>query len=223
MNLVFYSGGLGRESKALSLEVVSLLARKKSARIVYIPADSEYADEDFEEFQRDFAATGVTRFRFECISVDRPLSKEEEKRLFSADAIFLGGGNTFYFLHHLRARKMLSKLKAFAKRGGLLMGLSAGSILMTPSIMTASVPSCDSDDNEIGLRDLKAMNLVPFEFSPHYTPSASADRELRNYSKKLDYPIYACKDGQGIIVRNGTIQFVGKVSVFHNGVKYQIQ
>ena len=103
------------------------------------------------------------------------------------------------------------------------MGLSAGSILMTPSITTAAVPSFDSDENEVNLTNWKALGLVPFEFSPHYHFSKESDRELLEYSKVCSHPIYACRDGEGIIVQDGKIRFVGAVKVFHRGEKLRVQ
>ncbi|MGE3262829.1 MAG: Type 1 glutamine amidotransferase-like domain-containing protein [Bacteriovoracia bacterium] len=220
MNLIFYSGGNTRENRPLAREVAASLRDKRNPVITFVPADSESANEDFRAFKRSFSRSGIRRFR--CIPVDVALSAKNEKLLLSSDAIFLGGGNTFYFLDSLRKRKLLPKLRRFAKNGGLLMGLSAGSILMTPSIMTAAVPAIDSDDNEIGLRNFKALKLVPFEFSPHYYRSREADEELKNYSKQLPHPIYACKDGEGIVVKNGSIHFIGRVAVFRNGAKFRM-
>lgn len=218
MNLVFYSGGTSRENRSLSQEVALLLAAKSNPRVAFIPAEGSYAREDFRDFRRQLSRTGVEDFL--CIPIDDTLDPAAEKELFRSDAIFLGGGNTYYFLRNVRKHGLLPKFRAFVKRGGILMGLSAGSILMTPSIMTAAVPRSESDENEVGLTDMKALGLVPFEFAPHYAPSRRGDAELLRYSKKLSHPIYACADGEGIVVRNGSIRFVGNVSVFHRGRKY---
>lgn len=220
MKLALYSGGTNKENRTLVKEALSLIEGKNPS-VAFVPVHGEDAEDEFRAFRRQFAGSHVKDFR--CVPIDGPLTAKQEKSLFSADAIFLGGGNTYYFLKHLKARKLMPKFRAFVKRGGVLMGLSAGSILMTPSIMTAAVPVVDSDDNEVGLTDMKALGLVPFEFSPHYYESKVVDKELKEYSKSLPHPIYACADGQGIIVRNGTIHFVGQVSVFHNGAKYRIQ
>ncbi len=221
MNLVLYSGGFGRDNRALAQEVGELLQKKKNPVVTFVPgyfADSEC---DFRDFKRNLAGSGVKKFR--CIPIDQPLSKADAETLFASDAIFIGGGNTFYILHHLRARRLLGKLRAYVKEGGVLMGLSAGSILMTPNVMTAQVPSLEADDNDVGLRDLNALGLVPFEFSPHYQPGRRVDAELLSHSKNVDQPIYACADGQGIVVRDGNIHFVGRVTVFHRGFKYALQ
>lgn len=221
MNLVLFSGGGIRENRRLHEEFRSMLEGKRNPVLTYVPSDKEDAREEFREIQRRFRPLGIRRFRL--IPIDGAWSPEREKLLLSSDAIFLGGGNTYYFLKHLKARKLLAKLKRYSRKGGILLGLSAGSILMTPSVGTAAVPSHDSDENEVGIRDQRAMGLVKFEFSPHYERMKRSDQELLRYSRRLDYPVYACRDGEGIVVRDGTIRFVGRVNVFHKGLKYRIQ
>ncbi len=218
MKLVLYSGGYSRDNQALAVEVADLLRKKRSPVITFVPNCSEGAEPDFRDCQRQLAGTGIKKFH--CVPIDRPLSLEEEETLFSSDGIFLGGGNTFYLLHSLKERRLLNKFRAFVMSGGVLMGLSAGSIVLTPSVETAQVPSFEADENEVGLTSLKALGLVPFEFSPHYQPSRKADAELLSHSKRVKRPIYACADGEGIVVRDGAIRFVGNVTVFHRGQKY---
>lgn len=221
MNLVLYSGGFGRENKALALEVDALLRKRRNPVVTFVPTCSEDMDPDFRDCKRQLA--GVKIRKFHCLPIDQPLTEEQEKTLFSSDGIFLGGGNTFYLLKSLRDRRLLDKFKAFVMRGGLLMGLSAGSIVLTPTVSTASVPSLEADDNDVGLTNFKALGLVPFEFSPHYEGGRKADSELLEHSRNIRRPIYACADGEGIVVRDGAIHFVGRVTVFHRGEKYSLQ
>jgi dipeptidase E len=221
MNLVLYSGGGSRENRRLIQENQRLLEGKKDPLVAFIPSDSEDAESDFLQFQRKFRTTKIRRFLL--VPIDQKLTKKKIQALFSADAIYLGGGNTFYFLKTLREKKLLAKLRSFSKKGGVLMGLSAGSILMTPSITTAVVPSMDSDENGVNLKNWQGLNLVPFEFSPHYYFSKAGDQELLDYSKKCDHPIYACKDGEGIVVKNGRLHFIGAVRAFHRGAKMRVQ
>lgn len=221
MKLVLYSGGFGRENRELAAKVGELLENHPSPVITFVPGYHEDAGEDFRDFKRNLKGSGVKKFR--CIPVDQPLSQQAEELLFTSDAIFLGGGNTFYILRHLKRRHLLAKFRAYVREGGLLLGLSAGSILMTPNVMTAQVPSLDADENESGLKDLRALGLVPFEFSPHYRASRRVDRELLDHSLRSHRPIYACRDGEGIVVREEKIQFVGNVTVFHRGFKYSLQ
>jgi dipeptidase E len=110
----------------------------------------------------------------------------------------------------------------FVQRGGVLAGLSAGAILMTPTIMTASYPKFDRDDNIVGIRSMDAMNLVQFEFFPHYTPEPEYARELKKQSKLLKYPIYGVSDGGGITMDNGCLSFFGDVWGYFAGKQFDV-
>lgn len=218
MNLVLWSSE--GKTPAIEREVIAMVDGKQNPLITFIPSDSEDFRKEYAAFKRKFRRMGFERFNY--LLVDKKLSASKKAALLKSDAIFLGGGNTFYFLKHLREQGLLSKLRAYAKRGGLLLGLSAGSIMMTANIKTAEVPSEEADDNDVGLTNLNALNLAPFEFSPHYESRRSVDAELKEYSKKKENPIYACADGEGIIVKNGKIHFVGKVKAFHRGRKFLV-
>lgn len=218
MKLVFYSGGGVRANRLIGRESLSLLP--ENPRIAFIPAEAEYAEEDFREFRREFRALGIQRLEnFPLPYKKKTVSRAFRESLFSADAIYIGGGNTFTLLHDLRKLRLLPSLKRYARSGGVLLGQSAGSIVLTPTIEMARVPKIEEDENEVGIEKLDALGLVSFEFSPHYRGQKKADEELREYSKTVDYPVYACRDGHGIVVKNGKISFIGKPVAFVNGRK----
>ena len=136
-----------------------------------------------------------------------------------SEIIRLSGGNTYYFLKHLRKTGLLKHLKEFVKRGGVLTGLSAGGILMTPIISAAGYPEFDKDDNDEKVRNLRGLNLVKFEFFPHYKNSPRYDKDLIRESKRVDYPIYAIPDGSGVVVTENKLKFIGKSYCFFKGKK----
>ena len=219
MRLVFYGGG--HESENFELHKLSIkLTEKSSPTITYIPAQSYGAEEDFREFVKCFKKLGVKKFLFSPI--DHYMSSVLKDEILTSDMIHLGGGNTYYFLHYLRKAKLFSSLKKFAKEGGVLTGLSAGGILMTPKISTASYPAFDCDENDEGITDMRGMNLVNFEFFPHYKNSKRYNIELEKESKKLKYPIYACPDHSGIVYNNGDFEFVDRCYVFVKGDRIKL-
>lgn len=217
--LVFYSGGQKRENNILHEGLSHLAGSGKHKSLTYIPYTSEHADWYFKR-----AVNRYKKFDFEkfhCLKVDGPkLSKKEIKRALSSDAIYLAGGNTFYFLKHLRRQQMLTKLHDYAFTGGVLAGLSAGGIIMTPHIYLASYPKSDADPNTVNLRNWNALHVVEFEFSPHYYKGH--ERSLLRYSKKTKNPIFAATDGSGIIMHNETAEFFGRVYKFHHGTMIQL-
>lgn len=207
MKLVFYSGGTDAENRELSRATLEL-AGKTDPALTFIPSCSYYGESDFRDYVSQFRPHGVRKFLY--FPIDIPFDEVLESEVLNSDIIHLGGGNTYYFLKHLRKSKFLPKLKAFVKKGGVLTGLSAGAIMMTPSIATAGFPSFDCDENGENLKNLKALGLVPFEFFPHYRNSIKYDRELVKVSKEMKHPLYLIPDGSGIIVNNKEISFCGK-------------
>jgi dipeptidase E len=220
VNLVLYSGGFEKDNLALDSQTIKLTG-KESPSITYIPSCSYDSEVDFNEFIKHYRELGISRFIHFPVDVD--YDETIKREAFSSDIIHLSGGNTFYFLKHLRKKGMLKELKSFVKRGGVLTGLSAGAILMTPTIDTAAFPHFDKDENEENVKNLKAMNLVGFEFFPHYKNSKRYDSELLEHSKKLERPIYACPDGSGIVVKKESLKFQGKCFCFFRGKKIKIK
>ena len=146
--------------------------------------------------------------------LDHEYDAKMTDRLLACDAIHLSGGNTYRFLHSVRKRRFGPVLREYAMQGGALIGVSAGSILMTPSIRTAGLYP---DDNSDGLTNLSSLDLVGFEFFPHL------DRErwtkaLLDYSAHNDGRlVYACRDGDGIIVSGDEMQLFGNILTVRDG------
>ncbi len=217
MNLAFYGGGDHLDNLALDKELISLSKRPNNLQMTYIPSSNYQADIEFHEFIKHYSRFQIKKFL--TINLDEYFSPILEKAILRSDIIYLGGGNTYYFLYWLRKTKFLSSLKQWVDAGGVLAGLSAGAIIMAPKITTAGMPDFDRDENEINLKNLKSMGLVQFEFFPHYRNSKRYDEALIKYSRELDYPLYASKDGSGIIVSSNQLKFIGYNYAFIGGKK----
>lgn len=215
MFLCLYSGGERRRNEQIDLRVIERIGKKGS--ITYIPSDSTHpaATSFFEDFKRYYGHYGVRRFN--CFCHDRHFRPVDMRRAFEADAIYLSGGNTFYFSHSLRRSKLDSKLRSFAIKGGALLGQSAGSILMTPVITTAAVGPI-KDDNEVGLKDMTGLGLIDILFAPHYEERRNVTAALRRFSSASKARLLvAARDGGGIIKSEETLTFVGPVTLFSGG------
>ena len=216
MKLVFYSGGDFEDNFELDKLTLSL-CEKENPKITFIPSWSYESEYDFRHFVDQFSRHGVTQFLH--FPVDIPFDETLFREAFKSDIIHLDGGNTYYFLKSLRKAGMLKLLKEFVSNGGILTGLSAGGIIMTPNISTAGFPDFDKDDNEVKISNFKSMNLVKFEFFPHYKNSSRYDKDLIIHSKKINVPIYALPDGSGIVIEDHSIKFHGPCYCFFKGQK----
>ena len=216
VKLILCGGGFGGDSLELDRMAIEITGKSRP-RMTYIPSCHYGAEEDFRDFVKYYNKLGVEKFVL--FPVDIPFDQSLLKLVLKSDVIHLSGGNTYYFLKHLRRSGMLGKLKKFVFNGGVLMGMSAGGILMTPSIISARYPSFDQDINEDKIKNLNSLNLAKFEFCPHYKNSKRYDRELVGRSKKISFPLYACPDDGGIVVDEDKLAFVGRCYAFFRGNK----
>jgi dipeptidase E len=222
MKIVLYSGGQSKSNHKLHRAVVELAKPGRKARklqLTYIPFCADNAHVFYERAIRRYRAHGVERFF--CMPVDVPLTRDEISVAMNSDIIYLAGGNTFYFLKHLRASGMLDKLKTFAKNGGVLAGLSAGALIMSPTTALAADKGLGPDPNDVGVKDFRGMNLFPFEFSPHFHPTPKQVKAHLAYSLKTRHPVLALQDGGGVIINENEIEFCGTGEFFHHGVRYR--
>ncbi|HBU84278.1 MAG TPA: peptidase S51 [Paenibacillus sp.] len=180
--------------------------------IGYIPSCSDPGRKYFEHTVRYYNQLGIETIDY----YDLDLEYEENRfnTIFENDAIHLSGGNTFYFLSLLQKRNAMGLLRSYVNKGGILIGVSAGSILTTPTIEMAGYGK-DADENHVGLMEKQALALVDFEFSPHWSGSDETLDSLRDYALTNSTTIYACKDDAGIVVDGEVIELYGDVRLIN--------
>lgn len=197
--------------------------------MTYVAFTAEGAAHFYHRFARRYRAFGGTDFH--CLAADDPnfarrgpARTEAAKTLLASDVVYLSGGNTFHFLKHLRRSGLFTALRQFADRGGVLAGLSAGAILATPHIGLAAYPPFDRDENEVELPESRwgALDLVDFEFFPHFRNSRKLRDALLSYSQHSRFPLYACRDGSGIVVEGDRFTAHGDVWLFDRGQERKI-
>lgn len=227
--LVLYSGGQERRNALIHEDLIELALAsrrgrmRRGVRMTYVPMSEEGSRVFFRRFERRYRSFGGTHFQCLPVDVPRPASSPSaEQILLASDVVYLSGGNTYYFLHHLRRARLIGVLRRFVERGGVLAGLSAGAILMTPHIGLAGYPPFDRDENEVGLRNEASLGLVGFEFFPHFRNSKRLRDALLRYSQRSARPVYACRDGSGLVIEGDRLTAHGDVFLFDRGLMRKI-
>lgn len=212
INAVLYSDQIIGENAAIDRALVGMLAPRGS-RIGYIPSGPDPHGQFLDLSRAYYAALDLEL----ALVHDLDLAHDRAglDALLVCDAIHLSGGDTGAFLRRLRRADMIDMLKDWAADGGVLIGASAGSILMTPSIALDGVFSGIAPEE---FPDPDALALVPFEFFPHLQDSQAFLPELLRYSRLTPRPIIACTDGDGVIIENGRIDFIGAPLLIADGV-----
>ncbi|MHB8913727.1 MAG: Type 1 glutamine amidotransferase-like domain-containing protein [Minisyncoccota bacterium] len=170
-------------------------------RIAYVssaPQDEER--KYFERTKEDYALMRTT-ISLEYFDLSEAFTDEILRMLLDFGTIHLSGGNTYVFLEALRKRNMQSMLEEHRARNGLIIGVSAGAIALTPHIGTSEL--C-GDVNEPSLTDLSGMSFVDFCFLPHlgtlFENTEENLRKAQGYAAQTGRELYVCGDSDGIFV-----------------------
>ena len=85
------------------------------------------------------------------------------------------------------------------EKGGLYVGVSAGSILLGPDIDVSSL----GDKNKFGVKDFTGLALVDVAISPHANEK-DEQAKIAAFQKKVDYKVLPLTDSQALLVLNET-------------------
>jgi dipeptidase E len=165
---------------------------------------------------RDFSE-GMGRFGLRGLSIHQ--SDNPQETVKNAQAIYIHSGNTYRLLLNLYKHDLIEVIRNQAQKGIPIIGSSAGSGVMGPTVKTTNdwaIVECPSID---------ALNLVPFQINPHYPniyghsdPDKLCEREYRikEYHEENDTPVIGLRDEAHIEVRgdHATVQGANLVKLF---------
>ena len=147
---------------------------------------------------------------------DRPLDV-----LARAEALFMGGGNTYALLKRLRESGLLPAIRERVQAGMPYLGASAGSNVAGPTILTTN------DWNVVALDRFDALGLVGFNINPHYKEmdpamapySETRDDRIREYHVVNANPVAGLEEGAWLTVEDGVVTARGtaRIKIFRRG------
>ncbi|MEM0465286.1 MAG: Type 1 glutamine amidotransferase-like domain-containing protein [Candidatus Pacearchaeota archaeon] len=113
------------------------------------------------------------------------------------DAVYICGGNTYYILDRIRKTGLDSSIKKFVRKGGLYIGVSAGSIIAGENIEIAGWGT-EGDINDINLKDLRGLGFTKIAVFPNYKSKLKS--EVEEFRSNVAYPVESIKDKEAIII-----------------------
>ena len=183
-------------------------------RVAFVP----YALADRDGYARK-ASERFARWDRELASVHE--AGDPRAAVESADAVFVGGGNTFRLLDALHRTGLLAAIRARVLGGAPYVGSSAGSIVAGPTLKTTK------DMPIVEPPSFDALGLVPFQVSPHYLDPDPAsthmgetqEERIRQYLEENARPVVGLREGAMLRVRDGEVELAGVAGarVFRRG------
>ena len=194
-------------------EIAGLLAGRQ--RLLFIAFASSEPDQ-YARLMRE--AMGPLRISVEAAHAVADVPDAVAK----AEAVFVGGGNTFRLLHRMRAAGALDVLRERALDGMPYIGVSAGSNLACPTIRTTN------DMPIVHPGPFEALGLIPFQVNPHYPYAEAPDtrsgetraERLAQFVEENDVPVLGLREGTWLRVtgRRASLGGVTEARLFRRGV-----
>jgi dipeptidase E len=205
MKLLLTSAGITNQS--IANELARLASKDLSQiKIGFIPTAA-----NVEEGSKDWfinQLTNLIQYGFNWIDIVDISSPgfDWKKRLAEVDVILVSGGNTFHLLDQVRKTGFDIWLKENLGKK-VYVGISAGSIIVTPTIAIASIDN--GDINIPGIEDLSGLSLVRFEVSPH-TPENVSHEANKIYLKTIRNDLYALDNNSALSVEKTSLKVISE-------------
>ena len=188
-----------------AVPIIKELLGDAMLQIAFIPFAS--VDNDFDTYTAK-VKKGLETLPYTLTTVTPNNAAET---IAKANAIIVGGGNTFKLLHDIYYLKLLDNIRDSINRGVPYIGWSAGANILGPTIGTTN------DMPVIEPKSFNALGLLPFQINPHYNnfkPSGhngeTRDERLEEFIKlNPGVPIVGLPEGTGLRLLNGKLQVIG--------------
>ena len=158
--------------------------------------------------------TAAAKRRFEAMHLElQSLHQVNDKReaVSKAEAIFIGGGNTFRLLKVLYDAELIKAVRHRVESGMPYLGASAGANVAGPTIMTTN------DMPIVEPMSLKALNLINFQINPHYLDAdpesklmaETREQRLMQYLEENTTPVLGMREGAMLRLDGGVLKLKG--------------
>jgi len=212
MRLLLGSGGFRTPDRIQFLAETMRAAFGPIRRLLFVP----FALKDHDGYVRTLVERGVNA-GYELDGLHR--HADPVAAVMDAEAIFVGGGNTFRLLDTLYQLNLLDPIRARVHGGMPYLGVSAGCNVACPTIKTTN------DMPIVQPPRLAALGLVPFQVNPHYFTGntwvkradgafeehfgETRDDRLREFHEENATPVIGLWEAGILRVEDGTMTLLG--------------
>ena len=178
--------------------------RERVGRVLFIPYALHDRDSYADGFRRRLAAMDLEVDALH--QADSP-----EQAIQRAEAVFVGGGNTFRLLNELYRNQLIEAIRRRVSEGMPYMGASAGSNVACVSIKTTN------DMPIVQPPSFDALGIVPFNINAHYLDpdpdsrhmGETREQRLAEFHEMNEVPVLGLREGCMLRVEDDRATLLG--------------
>ncbi|MGH8399006.1 MAG: dipeptidase PepE [Gammaproteobacteria bacterium] len=198
------TGGTGYLEHAHEFLRNFLNTRARTLLFVPFASVSRNYEDYLERTRKNFSSIGYdVAGLHSCSDPARAVSK--------AEALVVGGGNTFQLLQKLYAGKLLGIIRERVLSGVPYIGWSAGTNVACPTIRTTN------DMPVVWPERCEALDLIPFQINPHYTDAHLPGHQGETRAERLHeftlanpaVSVVGLREGSALRIEGNTIELLG--------------
>ncbi|MBN2069540.1 MAG: dipeptidase PepE [Opitutales bacterium] len=209
--LLLGSGGIGEPDRMNAWRYALSAFLQPKTTILFIP----YAIADYDAYLKRIREFGLC-MDFPIVSIHD--CADPVQAIEGADAVFVGGGNSFRLLHTLYRLGLIDSIRKHVSLGKPYMGISAGTNMSCPTLMTTN------DMPIIMPPSFNSFDLIPFQINPHYMDGAiylekngeyvphrgeTRDLRIQEYLEENKGPVLGIREGEILHVSGYSAKLCG--------------
>ncbi len=231
MRVLLGSGGISTEERREMFQKLASLHFSNSTQILFIP----YASHDHSSYtarvesllthQSEINILEGTPVR-RVVGIHSFRDEIAAEAVAAADAIYVGGGNSFLLAKELHDRGLVEPIRSAVFRGASYLGISAGANVACRTMMTTN------DMPIVHPPSFESFGIVPFQINPHYYPGKllfddgkelarhygeSREQRINEFHRLEDTPVLGMWEGSFVQWDGSKGRLYGRATAFLPG------
>ena len=197
--------------------IQKFLSNDKVRNVCFVPyAGISLSGESLEksyDVYTEKVKTVINQLGYELASVHE--TKDPKALVQSADAIVVGGGNTFHLVAELQKLGLMEIIREKALSGIPYIGWSAGSNIACPTLKTTN------DMPIVEPESFNTLGLVPFQLNPHYLDANPQGHGGETRQQRIEEflivnrntKVVGLREGCLLLLKDNVLQLIGNRSI----------
>ena len=199
-------GKTSYETEKIDSEIVSMTG-KTHPTFLFIGLASSYADSYYDTMKKIYRGLGCECI---CLKKNNLIHNPDlvKSKILNADIIYIGGGDTIKLFDSVLEYHLDELLKEAYTSGTVMVGLSAGAILLSNEGFSDSyILRGESEHYEF----IKGIGLVDVSICPHFHSNEEKNLEFEIELKQSNRNVYGLEDGTALKIIDQSISVISSI------------